>query len=175
MTVMTVWSFTIFAQEKRIHFKVDVENPQSHYYHVEMRCAGFQKDKLNFKLPAWTPGYYWIMNFAKNIVKFRARTVGGKELEWEKVDKNNWEVKTGQAEELIVSYDVFANTASVADPFLDESHAYLSPAGVFMHIDTELDQSAEVELKLYNKWMKVNGPSSFPTLYILVADHNDFI
>jgi predicted metalloprotease with PDZ domain len=156
MTVLTVWSFTIFAKDKRIHFNVDVSHPQSHYYHVEMHCTGFKKEQLNFKLPAWTPGYYWIMNFAKNVVQFRARTAGGRELSWEKVDKNNWEVNTGQAEEIIVSYDVFAHTASVADPFLDESHAYLSPAGVFMHIDAELAQPAEVELKLYDKWSKVS-------------------
>lgn len=154
--VLTVWSFAVLAGEKHIQFKVDVSQPQSHYYHVKMRCTGFQKDKLNFKLPAWTPGYYWIINFAKNVVKFRAATPGGKELKWEKVDKNNWEVTTGQAKEVIVSYDVFAHTASVADPFLDESHAYLSPAGVFMHIDTELAQPAEVELKIYDKWSKVS-------------------
>jgi predicted metalloprotease with PDZ domain len=95
--MMMVWSFTIFAKEKGIQFKVVVEShPQAHYYHVEMRCVGFQKDKLNFKLPGWTPGYYWMMNFAKNVVKFRARTAGGKELNWEKVDKNNWEVKPGR-------------------------------------------------------------------------------
>ncbi|WP_342332643.1 peptidase M61 [Pedobacter sp. FW305-3-2-15-E-R2A2] len=156
MAVMMAWSFTVFAKNKGIQFTVAIENPQSHYYQVEMRCVGFQKDKLNFKLPAWTPGYYWMMNFAKNVVKFRVRTAGGKELNWKKVDKNNWEVKTGRAEELIVSYDVFANTASVADPFLDESHAYISPAGVFMHIDGELDEPAEIALKFDNKWTKVS-------------------
>lgn len=94
MTVIAVWSFTILAKEKRIHFNVDIKNPKSHYCRVKMRCTDFQQDRLNFKLPAWTPVYYWIINFEKNVVKFRARTAGGKELMWEKVDKqlggNKW-------------------------------------------------------------------------------------
>jgi hypothetical protein len=49
----------------RMMFKIGMEDPATHYYHVELRCEGYNKAKLNFKLPAWTPGYYWIMDFAK--------------------------------------------------------------------------------------------------------------
>jgi predicted metalloprotease with PDZ domain len=133
-------------------FKVSMEDPATHYYHVELRCEGFKKDKLNFKLPAWTPGYYWIMDFAKNVIRFTAATGDGRSLQWDKVDKNNWEVEAEKANVVIISYDVFANTHSVADPFLDESHAYISPAGIFMHMDGKLSEPVTVVLKPYQKW-----------------------
>lgn len=144
------------AAPQSLKFKVSMKDPASHYYHVELRCENFAKEKLNFKLPAWTPGYYWIMDFAKNVVRFKAQTGDGKLLEWDKVDKNNWEVNTDNANTVLISYDVFANTQSVADPFLDESHAYISPAGVFMHLADELKQPAEVVLEPYSKWSTVS-------------------
>ncbi|MDO7743827.1 MAG: peptidase M61, partial [Pedobacter sp.] len=139
-----------------LKFTIGMSDPAAHYYHVELRCEGYVKEKLNFKLPAWTPGYYWIMDFAKNVVRFNARTGDGKALIWDKVDKNNWEVNTGAADVVIISYDVFANTHSVADPFIDESHAYISTAGVFMHLAGELNAPAEIVLQPYQKWSTVS-------------------
>ena len=144
------------AVPRSLRFTVGMADPAAHYYHIELRCEGYAKDKLNFKLPAWTPGYYWIMDFAKNVVRFNARTADGKTLTWDKVDKNNWEVNTGAADVVIISYDVFANTHSVADPFIDESHAYISTAGVFMHLAGELNAPAEIVLQPYQKWSTVS-------------------
>lgn len=137
-------------------FKVTMKDPASHYYHVELHCEGFVKDKLNFKLPAWTPGYYWIIDFAKNVVRFKAETAAGKKLEWDKVDKNNWEVRSEGAEKVVISYDVFANTHSVADPFIDSTHAYISTAGLFMHVDGELKQPVQVQFEPYHKWKTIS-------------------
>ncbi len=160
LTILCIALFFLPAQAREnqssIKFTVTMEDPQSHYYHVELRCEGFSKDKLNFKLPAWTPGYYWIMDFAKNVIRFKAETNSGKELEWDKVDKNNWEVKANNAGTVIISYDVFANTHSVADPFIDSTHAYLSTAGLFMHIAGELKHPVQVVLKPYRKWTTIS-------------------
>lgn len=144
------------SDKPSMKFKLGMEDPGSHYYHVELRCEGFPGEKLNFKLPAWTPGYYWIMDFAKNVVRFNATTLNGKKLGWDKVDKNNWEVITKNAGVILISYDVFANTHSVADPFLDESHAYISPAGIFMHLDGKLKQPVTVTLNPYQKWAAIS-------------------
>lgn len=145
-----------YEAQPSITFQVSMDDPASHYFHVKLDYAGFAKKKLNFKLPAWTPGYYWIMDYAKNVVGFKAETSSGKTLEWDKVDKNNWEVKTGSEDHIVISYDIFANTQSVADPFLDESHAYISPAGVFMHPDGELKQPVTLTLIPYDQWRTIS-------------------
>jgi predicted metalloprotease with PDZ domain len=156
--IFIVFAFSVQANaaEPSLKFTVSMQDPATHYYHVELRCEGFAKDKMNFKLPAWTPGYYWIMDFAKNVVRFNAETSTGKTLSWDKVDKNNWEVNTEKAGVVMISYDVFANTQSVADPFIDESHAYISPAGVFMHTEGYLKTAVTVKLKPYSKWAVIS-------------------
>ena len=150
--IVSAFSLQASAVQPSLKFKVSMEDPASHYYHVELRCEGFAKEKMNFKLPAWTPGYYWVMDFAKNVIRFNAQSSSGEKLGWNKVDKNNWEVNTQNVDVVIITYDVFANTHSVADPFIDESHAYISPAGVFMHPEGGLKEPVTVSLKPYSKW-----------------------
>ena len=45
-------------------------------------------------MPVWTPGYYVIMDYPKNVVNFRAEDGAGHALAWEKTAK----ILAGQAE-----------------------------------------------------------------------------
>src|SRR5688572_6174694 len=85
------------AQVGPITFTVSMENPSTHYYHVVMECKDVRAEYLDFKLPAWTPGYYWLVNFSKNVVRFKAVNEQGKELPWNKTTKNTWHVSTGKS------------------------------------------------------------------------------
>ena len=66
--------------------------PSTHYFHVEVNCSGFQGDSISFKMPAWAPGYYWIMNYSKNVINFKAADESGKQLACDKTGKNEWRV-----------------------------------------------------------------------------------
>jgi len=39
-------------------FTVTMEQPNTHYYHVVLRCEGLKGEAQDFKMPSWTPGYY---------------------------------------------------------------------------------------------------------------------
>ena len=55
-----------FAQSKTARAFYCIHGaPSTHYFHVEVNCSGFQGDSISFKMPAWAPGYYWIMNYSK--------------------------------------------------------------------------------------------------------------
>jgi len=133
--------------ERTMAFTVSMEDPHTHYYHVVLRCKGFTGDIQNFKLPVWTPGYYRIMDYAKNVLNFKAEDGAGNPLDWAKTTKNTWQVKSGEADPLIVRYDVYAFSRSVADSYLDDARAFICPTGVFMHVDGHLDQSVSVAFR----------------------------
>ena len=78
------------AVETTMAFTVSMEDPHTHYYHVVLRCEGLKGETQNFKLPAWTPGYYWIMDYAKNVLNFEAADGTGNPLYWVKTSKNTW-------------------------------------------------------------------------------------
>ena len=130
--------------EGTMAFTVSMEQPNTHYYHVVFRCEGMKGETQDFKMPAWTPGYYQIMDYARNVLNFRAEDGAGNRLAWEKTAKNTWRVKSGKAASVTVSYDVYAFARSVAESFLDDSRGFISPTGVFMHVAGRLGHPVTV-------------------------------
>jgi predicted metalloprotease with PDZ domain len=123
-----------------------MEPPNAHYFHVVLRCDGLRGQTQDFKMPVWTPGYYEILNYAKDVTHFHAEDAG-KPLLWEKTSKNIWRVHSGGAASITVSYDVYAFTDFIANSYLDEERAYISPAGVFVHVAGQIQHPVTVTIK----------------------------
>ncbi|QKZ14860.1 M61 family metallopeptidase [Spirosoma sp. KUDC1026] len=136
-------------------FDVRMENPASHQYHVTFRCPAGKMDQLDVKMPAWTPGYYQMMNYAANVGNVQATDEMGKALAWKKTGNNTWQVQTRQAKTLVMTYDVTATRNFVASPFLDENKGYISPAGVFMYVKDQLQQPVTVTVHPDKNWSPI--------------------
>ena len=135
---------------------VSMERPTSHCYHVVFRADGLKGETQDFKMPAWTPGYYRIMDFAKNVKDFRAEDGAGRPLVWEKTAKNSWRVRSGEAASIVVSYDVYAFTRFVADSYLGDDGGFITPTGVFMHVAGRLNDPVTVTVFPHPDWKHVS-------------------
>ena len=135
---------------------VSMERPTTHYYHVVFRADGLKGEAHDFKMPAWTPGYYRIMDYAKNVKDFKAEDGAGRPLAWEKTAKNTWRVRSGKAASIVVSYDVYAITRFCADSYLGEDGGFITPAGLFMHVAGRLKDPVAVKVLPYPDWKSVS-------------------
>ena len=142
--------------EGTMAFTVSMEQPNTHYYHVVFRGEGMKDKTQDFKIPAWTPGYYQIMDYARNVLNFRAEDGAGNPLAWEKTAKNIWRVKSGKDASITVSYDVYAFNRSVADSYLDDERGFISPTGVFMHVAGRIQHPVTVTVRPYQNWTRVS-------------------
>jgi len=52
-----------------IHYKLYLKNPNSHYIYVDLIIDKITTSLIELQLPAWRPGRYELVNFAKNIKK----------------------------------------------------------------------------------------------------------
>lgn len=142
--------------EGKMEYLIEMDKPSSHIFHVTFRLSGLNTSAVDCKLPVWTPGYYWITNFPKNVFSFSVTNEDGENLKWEKTDKNTWRINTEKAQAITVKYCVYAFTQSVADPFLDAGRAYISPAGLFMYVDGKINHPVSVEVKPYKEWKRIS-------------------
>lgn len=71
----------------RIEYTVSMEKPNTHYFHVTMRVNNLPGCVAEFKLPNWTPGYYLMMDYAKNVTAFTASGADGRPLNRENEQK----------------------------------------------------------------------------------------
>lgn len=137
-------------------FTVSIERPATHYFHVELRCDSLAGEILDFKLPVWTPGYYMIMDYAKNVLGFRARDRAGRALDWERISKSTWRVKVEDSNTVVVSYDTYAFARSVVESSLDDGQAFISPTSLFMYVSGRLRRPVTVTLAAPPEWQFVS-------------------
>lgn len=155
--ILFVMSVSARAVENvRYSFVVSMENPGTHYLHVEMTCTDQKADFIEFKMPVWTPGYYKVQSLAKNVVNFKAANGQGSSLSYTKTLKNTWRVSCKNQKTVIVSYDVYANNLFVAESYVNESQAFISPTGVFMFPAGQIKQPSVVTLKPFDDWKSIS-------------------
>lgn len=146
---------TLNAQS--INYELRMPRPQDHYYHVTMELSDFKEDELFIKMPVWTPGSYLVREFSKNVNLVKAFD-GDKELEVKKVNKSTWQVNKKGVKNLTVKYEVYAFEVSVRTSFLDLTHGFVSPSGVFMYVDGHKDQNGTIEIFPFAGFKKITTP-----------------
>ncbi|WP_316805821.1 peptidase M61 [Pedobacter agri] len=153
--VLLLTSIMAAKAQVKIAFEVSFKEPQAHYAEVQMNISGLAKDYVDVKMPVWTPGSYLVREFEKSVEEFKA-TAGGKQVKVEKVRKNTWRIFSAKAANIKINYRVYAFEISVRTPFIDDSHAFLSPTGIFMHPDGMIKSPSTVKIIPFNSWSKVS-------------------
>lgn len=147
---------SVQAQKPGLSFTVNLKDPAAHILHVQFRCSGVKKESIEFKLAAWTPGYYQFMNYADNVSAFHVTNGASTDtLSWSKVSANGWKVDSKNNNTLVIDYDVKAPRAFVAATYADAERAYLSPAGVFLYPDGMINQPVTVTVVPLEGWNTV--------------------
>jgi len=100
LLLITVSSQADPAQQgggQEISFTVSMPRPQTHLLEVAIRIdrglAAWPRQET-LMMPVWTPGSYLIREFERQVQDFAALDDSGRPLEWEKINKNSWRVKT---------------------------------------------------------------------------------
>lgn len=143
------------SQAASISFDVSFTEPQAHYAEIKMQVSGIAKAYVDIKMPVWTPGSYLIREFSKSVEGLSAANSSGKNVHIEKLGKNAWRIYSEKAD-FVVSYRVYSFEISVRTPFVDASHAFISPAAVFMYVDGMISNPANVNIRPYKTWNKIS-------------------
>jgi predicted metalloprotease with PDZ domain len=144
------------APGQTMSFTVSLPQPANHVIHVTLRAEGLKGESQDFKMPVWAPGYYRILDFAKNVSNFRAEDESGHALPWEQTSKNTWRVAAANTRALVLSYDVTATTQFVAQTYLDENRAFISAPGLYLHAAGHIQrQPVTVAFELPAGWTKI--------------------
>jgi predicted metalloprotease with PDZ domain len=138
-----------------IVYTISMPQPSNHLFHVTLRADGLKGEFHDVKMPAWHPGYYRMIDYAKNLSDFRARDGAGRALPWEKVTKNTWRIATGKASTMILSYDVLGTVSFSAQNFLGESRAFIAPTGMYVYLAGQLQHAAMVSIQLPPGWSRI--------------------
>ncbi len=144
----------LFSQS--VTYTLSMPEPWTHYFHVTQTIKGERRKSIDFIMPVWIPGSYKIRDYPKNVEGFTAHSDKSENLKWEKLDKNSWRVYSEKANEVTISYRVYAFTKSVRESFLDDSHGFASPPSLFMYVDNLKSKQAKLIIDPYDDFSTIS-------------------
>jgi predicted metalloprotease with PDZ domain len=143
-----------------ISFTVAMPKPYTHLLEVEMRVqipANLQvPNETDLVMPVWTPGSYLIREFERQVQDFAA-DANGRALDWTKVNKNTWRVKTNGVRLWRARYRVYANELSVRTSELNSDHAFWNNAALLMYRDGSINEPATLRILPAPGWKIATG------------------
>lgn len=154
-TSLLIASITFIGFGQEVNYKLRMEQPQNHYFQVEMTVNDVKSEEVVVKLPVWSPGSYLVREFSKNLDLVKAEDDQGKSLEVKKISKNAWKVTKPKGANFTVKYEVYAFELTVRTSFLDLTHGFVSGPSVFMYVDELKEKSGNLEIFPYEGFSKI--------------------
>ncbi len=133
------------------------------------------RDTLLVSLPAWTPGSYEIMNFARYVHGFAATTSDGHPLFWDKSDKDTWRIATSGARQVVVTLEANPDSIALELSRIGPDFAYFNGANLFPYPEgAGFDFPAELEIDVPAGWRIATGlrPGAQPGHYHADSYHD---
>ena len=138
--------------------RISIPAPHTHVVHVETTIAGDLPGELVLFMPVWTPGSYLVREYARHVEGLVAEAPARAA----KIRKNAWSVQTGDAKRAVVRYRVYANELTVRTSHVDDSHAFLVGAALFLGIEGHESLGARVEIEPPKDWRVTTSLKASP-------------
>jgi len=108
-------------------------------------------------LPAWSPGHYRLLWFARRMSNFSAQS-DGVQLDWRKLDYQTWEIKPRAAGIVRVSFRYLADAVDRAVAWTAPDFAFFNGTNVFMYpAGRGFDWPAGVTVRTEPSWRVATG------------------
>ncbi len=132
----------------------------AHYFDVAIEIpipAGGRAGELRLAMPVWTPGHYAVEDFARHITEVKVFDAGShRELRVTKLEKSLWSVALEGSEKLRVEYPVYAFSYSVVSSYVDNLHALINGASVFLYPEDMQEMPVRLVLVPRPEWKVVS-------------------
>ena len=125
-----------------ISYELSLAQPSQHLFHVTINVPEVHGDLL-LQMPAWN-ALYEIRDFSSRVERVQASS-GSQSLAVEKLDKLTWRIHGDGA--IVVRYAIYWDSAGPFASQLNEEHAFINPAMVFMYLPDRRREAISLKLR----------------------------
>ena len=150
---------TAMAQDRglAIEYTVKVADIPGQLFHVTTDIRNINQPALELSLPVWSPGWYVIENYAKNIFRFRVSEPGGRELRPAQVRKQTWRIDTKGISRVTVEFDYLANVLSANQARIAPDYAFFTGTQLFLLPEGHRSRASIVRFDMPSGWRIASG------------------
>jgi predicted metalloprotease with PDZ domain len=134
-----------------IAYEVAVADPQSGSISVTMDVRQNVEDEVRVSIPAWAPGAYRIVKYAKAVKEVRANR-GDEALEVTAGDDQTWKIKAKRAGTFKIRYDL-----SVEKGRMDRDHCFIAGPDTYFYVVGHKEAPCRVRFAIPEGWKVGTG------------------
>ncbi len=94
-----------------------------------MAVTNVTEEEVRVAIPAWAPGAYRIVRYAKDVRNVRAFDAGGARLDVSAEDEQTWRIAKGGAAAFTVAYDLLVDKSR-----MDKNHCFLAGPETYFYV-----------------------------------------
>ncbi len=126
------------------------------------------KDKETIRIPAWCPGFYFLLDYNKQLFDFKAVDSDGNDLRAKKIDPRSYEVQNPNGKPVIASYRIVGSDSGLGffRSHLRQNIGFINGASAFMYADGHMTEPVKASFDLPPDWdiataMDTDGKGTF--------------
>lgn len=136
----------------KIDYTVTLSDTASQQFHVTTDIKNINQPRLDLSLPTWTPGWYTVENYLKNVLRFRITDANGKILPHTMSKKQTWNVDTHGIKEIKIDYDYQATVLALNQAKITKDYAFFTGIELFLQPEGHRDEASTVHFALPAGW-----------------------
>ena len=186
--ILSLWSVILLAaampapaqersQTPRVLYTLTLDQPQTQMVSVSVLIGGVEGEHIDLMLPIWRPGRYVVMNQAQSIRDFKAFDDDDQPLAVTKTDKATWRISLDGSSSVRAEYRVYCNSLGDRMRHVDDTHAFLDGATVFMYAERTRDWPCRLRIIKPRDWEIACGlePSQRRDDTLIAPDYDTLI
>ena len=159
-----------------IDYTVSVKDIPNQLFHVTTDIKNINQPKLELSLPTWTPGWYVVENYAKNILRFEVMDAGGKRLQPRMTRKQTWSVDTRGVKQIRVEYDYRGSVLGLNQAKIAPDYAFFTGIELFLEPIGHRNASSTLKFQIPQGWKLVSAlKSTADPMTFAAADYDTLV
>jgi len=153
-------SSSTFSQKRdsfRIDYTVKVASIDAQLFHVTADVKNINEPQLDLSLPTWTPGWYTVENYFKNVLRFTVTDAKGNRIQPRMIRKQTWRVDTKGLEGIKVEFDYRASVLALNQAKITKDFAFFTGTELFLEAAKHRTSPSNVRFELPSGWKIISA------------------
>jgi predicted metalloprotease with PDZ domain len=159
----------------KIDYTVVLKDTGSQQFHVTTDIKNINQPRLDLSLPTWTPGWYTVENYFKNVLRFRITDANGRVLPHTMSKKQTWNVDTRGIREIKVDYDYQATVLALNQAKIAKDFAFFTGIELFLEPVGHRNDPSTVHFQIPAGWKLISALMETSDPMVYSADNYDVL
>lgn len=158
-----------------IDYTVAVASTDEHLFHVTADVQNIDEPRLELSLPTWTPGWYTVENYLKNILRFTVTDSKGARLEPRMTRKQTWLIETKGLNRIKVEFDYRAEVLALNQAKITGDFAFFTGIELFLMAANHRNSPSTVRFQAPPGWRIVSALKQIDATTFTAPDYDTLV